>query len=154
MSGIKQKKNFLSSLSFYVFSGVLPTGVDPGIDPTAPKPQPTIHAPTRVPQLDTSKPPTNEKPSEAPQPSSAPTDVPVIPTTATAQQQFNTCGVAEPKKSITRIYGGLKVPPGAVPWQVSLQVRSKNSDLPFRHTCGGVLIESCWVLTAGHCILV
>uniref|UniRef100_A0A7N8YNZ3 trypsin n=1 Tax=Mastacembelus armatus TaxID=205130 RepID=A0A7N8YNZ3_9TELE len=58
---------------------------------------------------------------------------------------------AEPTP-ITRIFGGLKVAPGAIPWQVSVQVRPKNTNQPFRHVCGGVLIASCWVLTAGHCI--
>uniref|UniRef100_A0A3B3VBJ5 trypsin n=1 Tax=Poecilia latipinna TaxID=48699 RepID=A0A3B3VBJ5_9TELE len=60
--------------------------------------------------------------------------------------------MAQPKKTLTRIFGGLKVSPGAIPWQVSLQQKPKNSNMKYSHVCGGVLIKSCWVLTAGHCI--
>ncbi|XP_019737589.1 hyaluronan-binding protein 2-like isoform X2 [Hippocampus comes] len=101
--------------------------------PPAPKPQPTRPAP-------------DQKPSPPPQPSDT------SPTLASTPKLFNTCGKPQPKKVITRIFGGLKVSPGALPWQVSLQVRPKRSTRQFQHICGGVLIESCWILTAGHCI--
>ncbi|KAE8280411.1 Hyaluronan-binding protein 2 [Larimichthys crocea] len=127
----------------------------PQPDPTDPKPQPATPEPTAVPIPTTDKPsvatipPTPEKPTQAPQPAPKPTNV---PSTIPPSQPFSTCGRPQPKKSLTRIFGGLKVPPGGVPWQASVQVRSKNSNQPFRHICGGVLISSCWILTAGHCI--
>ncbi|XP_070772348.1 hyaluronan-binding protein 2-like [Enoplosus armatus] len=137
-------------------TGVVPTEIVPTEpDPTSPttqsmKPEPT--ATTNPTSPTTTKPATSEKPSETPQPSFAPTDIPLISGATAPPPQFSTCGMPQPKKSVTRIFGGLKVAPGAVPWQVSLQERPKNSNQPFRHTCGGVLIASCWVLTAGHCI--
>ncbi|XP_035462525.2 hyaluronan-binding protein 2 isoform X1 [Scophthalmus maximus] len=155
---------------------VSPTEIIPPVpDPTTAKPQPTKPEPTAdikptTTQLPmTTKPPTTEKPtstqlpvitiapttekpSQAPQPSPVPTDGPTIPGSTVPPEQFSTCGQPQPKKPLTRIFGGLKVPPGALPWQVSLLVRPKNTNQQFRHICGGVLIASCWVLTAGHCI--
>ncbi|KAM6956199.1 hyaluronan-binding protein 2-like [Aplochiton taeniatus] len=71
---------------------------------------------------------------------------------ASFDRQFGTCGKPQPIRPVTRIYGGLKALPGAQPWQVSLQVKPKGSNLKFRHICGGVLIKPCWALTAAHCI--
>ncbi|XP_033857193.3 acrosin-like [Acipenser ruthenus] len=50
----------------------------------------------------------------------------------------------------SRIVGGTNAPPGAWPWQVSLQFyryRSKQHS----HVCGGSIINSSWVATAAHC---
>ncbi|TRY81786.1 hypothetical protein DNTS_023112 [Danionella cerebrum] len=74
-----------------------------------------------------------------------------IITDDSSTRNFNTCGKPEPKKQLNRIYGGLKAVPGAHPWQVSVQVRTKGSTF-YRHICGGTLIKPCWVLTAAHCI--
>uniref|UniRef100_A0A8C6SI88 trypsin n=1 Tax=Neogobius melanostomus TaxID=47308 RepID=A0A8C6SI88_9GOBI len=54
----------------------------------------------------------------------------------------------------TVIYGGTKAFPGSNPWQASVQSRDRGSYLPYGHICGGILISSCWVLTAGHCMRV
>ncbi|XP_041921976.1 hyaluronan-binding protein 2-like [Alosa sapidissima] len=101
-------------------------------------------------------------------PTNQPTTVPVKPpsttilvTEVTAAQegnipdpnkQFATCGKPQPRRMLNRIYGGVKAIPGAHPWQASLQVRLKGSNQDFRHICGAVLIQSCWMLTAAHCI--
>ncbi|XP_041723033.1 hyaluronan-binding protein 2 isoform X2 [Coregonus clupeaformis] len=105
---------------------------------TPPKPKPTPAKPSAGP----------EKPT-APKPSGAPG---LTTASLTSDKQFTTCGKPQPKKAITRIYGGLKAIPGAQPWQLSLQVRPKSSSQSYRHICGAVLIDSCWALTAGHCI--
>lgn len=70
---------------------------------------------------------------------------------ASATKNFPTCGKPEPKKQINRIYGGLKAIPGAHPWQVSVQTKTKGG-IFFNHICGGTLIKPCWVLTAAHCM--
>ncbi|MBN3297218.1 HABP2 protein, partial [Amia calva] len=68
-------------------------------------------------------------------------------------KMFATCGKPEPTRFLGRIYGGRKSIPGAHPWQVSLQTNKHLGLRPASHLCGGVLLESCWVLTAGHCII-
>ncbi|KAK5611483.1 hypothetical protein CRENBAI_016054 [Crenichthys baileyi] len=111
--------------------------------------QPTGEPPSVKPPPSTTKAPATTK---APQPSQQPSVAPIVPTPSPAPKQFEICGVPQPKRALTRIFGGLKVSPGAIPWQVSLQQKPKNSNMKYSHVCGGVLIASCWVLTAAHCI--
>uniref|UniRef100_A0A670ZTN6 Peptidase S1 domain-containing protein n=1 Tax=Pseudonaja textilis TaxID=8673 RepID=A0A670ZTN6_PSETE len=49
-----------------------------------------------------------------------------------------------------RIVGGRDAPPGAWPWQVSLQVY--RFGVGYHHICGGVVISNNSLLTAAHCI--
>uniref|UniRef100_A0A8C6VQY2 Peptidase S1 domain-containing protein n=1 Tax=Naja naja TaxID=35670 RepID=A0A8C6VQY2_NAJNA len=49
-----------------------------------------------------------------------------------------------------RIVGGRDAPPGAWPWQVSLQVY--HFGVGYQHICGGVVINNNSLLTAAHCI--
>lgn len=44
----------------------------------------------------------------------------------------------------SRIVGGSPAPLGSWPWLVNLQL---NGEL----MCGGVLVDSSWVVTAAHC---
>uniref|UniRef100_A0A667ZVR9 trypsin n=1 Tax=Myripristis murdjan TaxID=586833 RepID=A0A667ZVR9_9TELE len=76
---------------------------------------------------------------------------PPAPVTPVSPGQFSQCGKPQPSRT-GRIFGGSKSLPGAHPWQVSVQTRPKDSSYAFSHFCGGILIESCWVLTAAHCI--
>ncbi|XP_075314354.1 factor VII-activating protease-like [Odontesthes bonariensis] len=74
---------------------------------------------------------------------------PVTPVTGSSQ--FSQCRKSQPSRT-SRIFGGTKSSPGAHPWQASVQARPKRSSFGFQHICGGILLNSCWVLTAAHCI--
>uniref|UniRef100_A0A3P8TCY2 trypsin n=1 Tax=Amphiprion percula TaxID=161767 RepID=A0A3P8TCY2_AMPPE len=89
--------------------------------------------------------------SKAPATTTPPQPIaPVVPV-APSSPQFSECG--KPQPTLTgRIFGGKKSVPGAHPWQVSVQSRTKGSSTNFIHICGGILLKSCWVLTAAHCI--
>lgn len=76
---------------------------------------------------------------------------PVKPSTTLPKLEFSDCGKTQTRIS-PRIFGGRKSLPEAHPWQVSFQVRPKGSNATFSHNCGGTLIDSCWVLTAAHCM--
>ncbi|NWZ73388.1 HABP2 protein, partial [Acrocephalus arundinaceus] len=73
-------------------------------------------------------------------PTEPPTDPPEI---------FQTCGKPEVRRTLKKIYGGSKATPGKHPWMASLQRQTPDGN---QHFCGGVLIKSCWVLTAAHCL--
>lgn len=49
----------------------------------------------------------------------------------------------------TQVYLVIKLFLGEFPWQVSLQILTEVSP---RHICGCAIINSNWVVTAGHCV--
>ncbi|XP_072532872.1 hyaluronan-binding protein 2-like [Salminus brasiliensis] len=131
-----------------------PTTAKPAVKPTPQLPQPPQASPSQPPEsLDPVS-----GPAESPTPGTAVQECNVsgsaVPESSAPQlvEHFTTCGKPQPKKSMNRIYGGLKSLPGAQPWQASVQVRPKGTTLSFKHVCGGILIKPCWVMTAGHCI--
>lgn len=52
------------------------------------------------------------------------------------------CGT---RAKVPRIIGGVEATLGRWPWQVSLYYSN-------RHTCGGSIITSQWIVTAAHCV--
>ncbi|NXA15955.1 HABP2 protein, partial [Sapayoa aenigma] len=65
-----------------------------------------------------------------------------------ANEIFKTCGQPEVRRTLRRTYGGFKATAGKHPWMASVQMKTAGGS---EHFCGGVLIKSCWVLTAAHC---
>ncbi|MGH0189362.1 UNVERIFIED_CONTAM: hypothetical protein FKN15_034564, partial [Acipenser sinensis] len=59
------------------------------------------------------------------------------------------CGVPAIQPAVSRVVNGVDAIPHSWPWQISLQYLR---DSEWRHTCGGSLIATNWVLTAAHCI--
>uniref|UniRef100_UPI00398F3FF3 transmembrane protease serine 12-like n=1 Tax=Pristiophorus japonicus TaxID=55135 RepID=UPI00398F3FF3 len=47
-----------------------------------------------------------------------------------------------------RVLGGQDTLPGAWPWQVSVQLKQHGTRT---HICGGIIIDTRWVLSAAHC---
>ncbi|XP_048114261.1 chymotrypsin-like elastase family member 2A [Alosa alosa] len=58
------------------------------------------------------------------------------------------CGRPAIEPELTRVVNGVDAKPHSWPWQISLQYERNG----FRHTCGGSLVASNWVMTAAHCI--
>ncbi len=50
-----------------------------------------------------------------------------------------------------RAMGGTKVKPGEIPWIVSIHYRMKEDpDAPMQHNCGGAILDTEHIVTAGH----
>uniref|UniRef100_A0ABI7ZIR1 t-plasminogen activator n=1 Tax=Felis catus TaxID=9685 RepID=A0ABI7ZIR1_FELCA len=65
--------------------------------------------------------------------------------------QCSTCGLRQYKQPQFRIKGGLYADITSHPWQAAIFVKNRRSPGE-RFLCGGILISSCWVLTAAHCL--
>ncbi|XP_029795849.1 tissue-type plasminogen activator isoform X3 [Suricata suricatta] len=61
-----------------------------------------------------------------------------------------TCGLRQYKQPQFRIKGGLYADITSHPWQAAIFVKNRRSPGE-RFLCGGILISSCWVLSAAHC---
>nr|XP_005988760.1 PREDICTED: chymotrypsin-C [Latimeria chalumnae] len=59
------------------------------------------------------------------------------------------CGDPAIAPTLTRVVNGVDARPHSWPWQISLQYLRDGT---WRHTCGGSLIATNWVMTAAHCI--
>uniref|UniRef100_A0A8C8WFK0 Plasminogen activator n=1 Tax=Panthera leo TaxID=9689 RepID=A0A8C8WFK0_PANLE len=65
--------------------------------------------------------------------------------------QCSTCGLRQYKQPQFRIKGGLYADITSHPWQAAIFVKNRRSPGE-RFLCGGILISSCWVLSAAHCL--
>uniref|UniRef100_F6WLY7 Plasminogen activator n=1 Tax=Monodelphis domestica TaxID=13616 RepID=F6WLY7_MONDO len=63
----------------------------------------------------------------------------------------STCGLRQYKESQFRIKGGLYTDITSHPWQAAIRAINRRSPGTTRFLCGGILIDSCWVLSAAHC---
>ncbi|XP_047627748.1 tissue-type plasminogen activator isoform X3 [Phacochoerus africanus] len=64
--------------------------------------------------------------------------------------QCVTCGLRQYKEPQFRIKGGLYADITSHPWQAAIFAKNRRSPGE-RFLCGGILISSCWVLSAAHC---
>ncbi|CAL8345562.1 unnamed protein product [Lota lota] len=67
--------------------------------------------------------------------------------------ECSTCGQRQDNSLNTisfRIFGGRKSDITEQPWQVAINIYRRRHKKHL-HLCGGILIDSCWVLSAAHC---
>uniref|UniRef100_A0A4X2KSX7 t-plasminogen activator n=1 Tax=Vombatus ursinus TaxID=29139 RepID=A0A4X2KSX7_VOMUR len=63
----------------------------------------------------------------------------------------STCGLRQYKESQFRIKGGFFADITSHPWQAAITTLDRRSPGKTHFLCGGILIDSCWVLSAAHC---
>ncbi|XP_012667679.2 tissue-type plasminogen activator [Otolemur garnettii] len=64
--------------------------------------------------------------------------------------QCSTCGLRQYKQPQFLIKGGFLTDITSHPWQAAIFAKNRRSPGE-RFLCGGILIHSCWVLSAAHC---
>ncbi|PNJ34674.1 PLAT isoform 7 [Pongo abelii] len=62
----------------------------------------------------------------------------------------STCGLRQYSQPQFRIKGGLFADIASHPWQAAIFAKHRRSPGE-RFLCGGILISSCWILSAAHC---
>uniref|UniRef100_F7HV91 Tissue-type plasminogen activator n=1 Tax=Callithrix jacchus TaxID=9483 RepID=F7HV91_CALJA len=62
----------------------------------------------------------------------------------------STCGLRQYNQPQFRIKGGLFADIASHPWQAAIFAKHRRSPGE-RFLCGGILISSCWILSAAHC---
>ncbi|XP_074143458.1 tissue-type plasminogen activator [Sminthopsis crassicaudata] len=66
-------------------------------------------------------------------------------------RKCSNCGLRHNEESQFRIKGGLFSNITSHPWQAAIVAMNRRSPGTTRFLCGGILIDSCWVLSAAHC---
>lgn len=61
-----------------------------------------------------------------------------------------TCGLRQYSQPQFRIKGGLFADIASHPWQAAIFAKHRRLQGE-RFLCGGILISSCWILSAAHC---
>ena len=80
-----------------------------------------------------------------------PLEAEIIPPGQDDKCQCGQVNEAEAEFANSRIIGGTKTPPNRFPWLAGLYYKSNRNE-EWRHGCGGSLISSKHILTAGHCV--
>lgn len=67
------------------------------------------------------------------------------------EKTFHSSFTRQSSDSNPRVMGGSKVKPGDNPWIISIHYKMKEDpDAPMQHNCGGAILDTEHIVTAGH----